>query len=154
MPAITIGRARRVAPAIARRLICGCEPWVRYRVSPKEAESLGAQPGAYYLVAKRGRAVLGFACILPDWLLGEYLKLLVVDPALRSRGIGRRLMAHWERTSLRRFKNLYLCVSDFNPRARRFYKRLGFSEVGRLPDLVRRGCGEILMRKTCGPRRA
>ena len=45
---------------------------------------------------------------------------------------------------------MYLCVSDFNSGARRFYQRLGYEEVGMLRDLLLPGKAEVLMRKSVG----
>ncbi len=50
----------------------------------------------------------------------------------------------------RRSPNVFLCVSDFNPRARAFYERLGYALVGALPDYVAPGHTEWLMRKSVG----
>lgn len=153
MPAITIRRARRVAASDACRLLLGSEPWKTLGLTRREARGLAALSGAYYLTASRGRELLGFACIQPDFLLGEYLKILVVDSAARSKGIGRNLMRSWERRSLRSQKNLYLCVSDFNRGARRFYSGLGYQAIGRVKNLVIKGSDELLLRKTSGPYR-
>jgi RimJ/RimL family protein N-acetyltransferase len=44
-----------------------------------------------------------------------------------------------------------MCVSSFNRRAARLYRRLGYERVGRLRDYVVAGQDEILLRKTLGP---
>lgn len=87
----------------------------------------------------------------PGRFLGEYLKLLVVDAACRGNRIGSRLLDKMEACAFRRWPNVYLCVSDFNEPARRFYARHGYLEIGRLPDLLVAGRDEILMRKTTSP---
>ena len=46
---------------------------------------------------------------------------------------------------------MFICVSSFNPGARRLYERLGYQVVGELPDYMVRGHSEILLRKTTGP---
>ena len=48
-------------------------------------------------------------------------------------------------------KNLFLCVSSFNPDAQRFYTRLGYEQIGVLKDYLVEGHDEILMRKTIAP---
>jgi hypothetical protein len=50
-----------------------------------------------------------------------------------------------------RGKNLFVCVSDFNHDARRFYQRHKYHEVGAIPNLLIAGSAEILLRKTIGP---
>jgi hypothetical protein len=51
----------------------------------------------------------------------------------------------------RRAKNLFVCVSDFNHQARRFYERNGYTEIGPILHLLIPGSSEILLRKTTGP---
>jgi ribosomal protein S18 acetylase RimI-like enzyme len=136
---------------VARRLILGSEPWRTLGYGEREVDALvrGAS-GGRILVARAGDRVVGFALSQPAFLLGEYLKLLVIDPAERSRSIGRQLMAELERCAFERWPNVYLCVSDFNAGAQRFYRRLGYEEVGVLHDFFLPGKGEVLMRKSIG----
>jgi len=48
--------------------------------------------------------------------------------------------------------NCFLCVSSFNTNAQRLYARLGYQRIGELTDFIIPGAGEILMRKTLGPK--
>lgn len=100
------------------------------------------------LVANAAEGVIGFTLSAPGVLLGEYLKILVVNRTFQSQGVGRRLMEELERRAFQRWPNVYLCVSDFNTGARQFYRRLGYEEVGLLRDLLLPGKGEVLMRKS------
>jgi len=63
-------------------------------------------------------------------------------------------MEELERRAFRTWPNVFLCVSDFNLGAYEFYRRLGYQEVGLLPDLLLPGRGEVLMRKTIATWRA
>ena len=45
---------------------------------------------------------------------------------------------------------MFLCVSSFNPAARRLYERLGYQLVGTLTDYLVPGHDEYLFRKTTG----
>jgi ribosomal protein S18 acetylase RimI-like enzyme len=38
-------------------------------------------------------------------------------------------------------------VADFNPQAKKFYKDLGYKEVGVIPDLYKSGISEYIMMK-------
>ncbi|HJU72470.1 MAG TPA: hypothetical protein VJ717_01905, partial [Gemmatimonadaceae bacterium] len=46
--------------------------------------------------------------------------------------------------------NAFICVSSFNPGARRLYERRGFEPVGVLRDFIVSGYDEVLLRKTRG----
>jgi ribosomal protein S18 acetylase RimI-like enzyme len=90
---------------------------------------------------------LGVAVVDDGVLLGAFIALLAVRPEASGQGLGRllveRLAAHTSAT--RRW--LYVSCDGNNLRALRFYRKLGFSRVGRLPDLIRPGRTEILLRK-------
>jgi hypothetical protein len=63
------------------------------------------------------------------------------------------LLAHVEAVVFARGKNLFACVSDFNDQGRKFYAKLGYQEIGPMPNLLIPGSAEILLRKTSGPAR-
>jgi predicted GNAT family acetyltransferase len=44
-------------------------------------------------------------------------------------------------------REIFLLVSDFNTDAQRFYARLGYHQVGALPDYVVRGVSELIFWK-------
>jgi ribosomal protein S18 acetylase RimI-like enzyme len=106
--------------------------------------------GGHFEIALHGYrdGVVGFALSTPGTLLGEYLRILVVDGAHRLQGVGRKLMEALEQRAFRSSPNVYLCVSDFNRTARQFYRRLGYEEIGLLKDLLIPGRDEVLMRKS------
>lgn len=60
-------------------------------------------------------------------------------------------MRHAEERILRKGPNVFLLVSGFNRGAKAFYKRLGYREVGVIPDYIVPGITERLYRKTTGP---
>jgi len=148
---IEIAVAERLTVDDCRRLILASDPWVTLGYGEAEAARIAAGSAAdNLLVARDGECVVGFALSTSGVLLGEYLKLLAVDAAYRARGVGRLLMNGLEQRAFEHWPNVYLCVSDFNTGARAFYGRLGYREVGALPDLFLPGTGEVLMRKTIG----
>ena len=137
---------------VCRRLLADSDPWRRLGYNQEELAAIArAAHTANVLVAIRGEAIVGFCLSTAGVLLGEYLKLLVVEAQCRGQGIGGRLLRAMEDRAFRRWPNVYLCVSDFNEPARRFYERQGYREIGRLPDLLVTGSDEILMRKTTTP---
>ena len=75
------------------------------------------------------------------FLFGDYLELLAIDPSAQGQGLGRMLLTHVEAIVFARVKNLFLCVSDFNTGARRFYQRYGYQEIGPIPNFLIPGNG-------------
>lgn len=79
---------------------------------------------------------------------------LCVDSQHRSQGVGSRLIEHFEEVLFPAADNLYLFVSDINPDAIRLYVRLGYLQVGALPNFNLEMQTEFLHRKTRRPRQA
>jgi [ribosomal protein S18]-alanine N-acetyltransferase len=146
---VVIESASELDAALCRHLILGSDPWVTLQYDDGDIQAIvRAAKTDHLLVARMGDAIVGFALSAPGILLGEYLKILVVDDTYRIQGIGRRLMEALEQRAFRHWPNVYLCVSDFNRSARLFYQRLGYEEVGLLKDLLLPGKGEVLLRKS------
>lgn len=137
-------------------LLASSEPWLTLGYGTADWRRLLGGPLASrdaWVIDDGGRA-RGVALVRRGFLAGDYLELLAVDASTRSRGLGARLLAHCEAEVFARARNFYVCVSDFNADARRFYRRHGYVQVGRLDDLLITGSAEILLRKTTGPARA
>src|SRR5205807_9674284 len=92
-------------------------------------------------------AAAGIALVRPSFLLGDYLELFAIASGAQHRGLGHALLGAVERTAFARARNLFVCVSDFNHSARRFYARNGYQQVGTLSDLLVAGSAELLLRK-------
>jgi diamine N-acetyltransferase len=147
-------RISRPAPAVARAQgawIAAIEPWrgLGYR-----ADTLGrylarkARTRSVWVArtATRG-APLAIAVIDDGVLLGGFIALLAVRPESNGQGLGRALVEHVAAQTFAVRRWLYVSCDGNNAAALRFYRKLGFSRVGRLPDLVRQGRTEILLRK-------
>jgi ribosomal-protein-alanine N-acetyltransferase len=95
--------------------------------------------------------VAGFVLLVMQGAFIGYVRTIAIHASRRSRGLGAALLGAVERHVHRTSPNVYLCVSSFNPRARAFYERLGYSLVGELTDYFVRGYSELLMRKSLAP---
>jgi len=94
-------------------------------------EAAGA-PGTLLLVAEDGDAIVGFALTYADRDPEPWMESLHVLRELRSRGVGRSLMAATARElRARGHDTLRLGVVDGNTAASRFYERLGAAHAGR-----------------------
>lgn len=131
------------------------DPWRRLGYTRAHWLPLLTAPlqGREGFVAETAAGVSGLALLRPRFLVGDYLELFAVAAAARGRGLGAALLDHLEAVVFARARNLFVCVSDFNDGARRFYARHGYAHVGTLPDLLVRGSAELLLRKSSGPER-
>ena len=78
-----------------------------------------------------------------DWL---EIDLMAVSPDHRRRGVGRQLVAKGEKIA-RKANCRYVCVDTVTYQAPDFYRRLGFREVGRLPNWGSQGNEKFIFMK-------
>jgi ribosomal protein S18 acetylase RimI-like enzyme len=146
----------RAAQTDEERLACAhimatSEPWITLRRDYDGCVRVVRDPDRETYVAIHDGEVVGFVIVVMRGGLGGYIQSIAAREDWRGRGVGARLLEHAEARVFRDTPNVFLCVSSFNPRARRFYERQGWVLVGELPDFVVRGHSEWLMRKTIGP---
>jgi ribosomal-protein-alanine N-acetyltransferase len=142
----SIGQAETCA-----RMMAESEPWITLRRGYDESLAMLTDPSREVYLAMDGDGVAGFVVLEMEGAFTGYIKSIFVSPPYRGIGVGARLMSFVEERVFRESPNVFLCVSDFNEGARRFYERLGYEAVGELRDYIVRGCSEILLRKTVGP---
>ena len=142
---MTPAAATELAPAIA-----GIGPWAHYNFAAADLQAsllISGDGAIRYQLTCEG-APAGVVIIRSPWLAGPYMQILAVLPALQGTGAGTAILKWYENTALTaRMRNVWLCVSGFNVDAQRFYQRYGYSLIGHLPDLMRDGDDELLMRK-------
>ena len=131
--------------------LCGSElgrPYFADEGSAEKAILEGIQQGTLY-VAIVDDICAGFIWYLPKGIFHSfpYIHILSVDEMFRGKGIGRELMAFVETIAFASADKIFLVVADFNPEARRFYERMGYRQIGELPNLYRNGITECLMMK-------
>lgn len=137
------------------RLLGASDPWITlgYTASDWDRVFCPTPQGRDSYVAELDGRVAGIALVRQKFLLGDYLELLGVAGWARKQGVGGRLLTHVEQLVFSRTNNLFACVSDFNLAAREFYKKMGYQEIGPMPNLLTPGRAEIFLRKTMGPTR-
>lgn len=95
-----------------------------------------------------GSDAVGALVVRQDWLLGPYLRHLSIAQSARGQGLGAFALLWLENYARdRNQRNIWLCVSEFNTAARRFYTRHHFETMTTITDLVVTGENEILMRR-------
>lgn len=132
------------------------EPWVTIGRTLEESYRILRDPVREVYVAveadDRGEPrVVGFIVLVMQGAFVGYIQSVAVRDDRRGLGVGSALIAFAERRILRDKPNVFICVSSFNPDARRLYERLGYAVVGELTDFVVRGHSEVILRKTTGP---
>lgn len=147
----------RASPAVARKQagwIADIEPWksLGYRTVPLGRYlARQARAGDVWVAWAGGRKkLLGVVVATDGFLLGGFIALLAVRPEASGQGLGQRLVAHAETRAFARRRWLFVSCDAANRAALRFYRRQGFTRVGRMPDLVRAGRVELLLRKPRG----
>lgn len=143
-----------VAPATpddrewAARLMASCDPWKKLGRTIDHCRERCSDPVFLVLVARHGGERCAFAVLNPRGVAGSpYLASIAVEEAWRSRGVGAALLEACERHFASSSRHFFLCVSSFNTRARAFYERQGYRQVGEFADYVIEGASEILMYK-------
>jgi GNAT superfamily N-acetyltransferase len=133
-------RIRSAAPADAALILSLIRELAEYekmldQVTATEADLgtalFGPHPSAECVIAELDGAPAGFALFFHNFstFLGKpgiYLEDLYVKPALRGKGVGKRLLAHLAALTLSRgCERFEWAVLDWNEPAIRFYKSLG-----------------------------
>jgi ribosomal-protein-alanine N-acetyltransferase len=154
-PAELLIRPYEAADRDAVIALLDADPWRRLGYGAADWHGLLAAPlrGREGYVALTGTGAAGMALVRPRFLAGDYLELFAVAAPARGCGVGAALLSHVESIVFARAPNVFVCVSDFNDGARRFYARHGYAHVGTLPDLLVAGSAELLLRKTTRPLR-
>jgi ribosomal protein S18 acetylase RimI-like enzyme len=132
-------------------MMAGSEPWITLGRSYDASLALLESPDRECHVALADGAVVGFFILNMHGAFVGYIQTVCVAAEARGRGIGTELVRFAEQRIFRESPNVFLCVSSFNPDARRLYERLGYVLVGELTDYIVRGHAELLYRKTIGP---
>lgn len=136
--------------ADAARLMVSSEPWITLKVSLETALSVLTDPAKEVYAIRDSAGVTGFTVLDMRGLLSGYIQTVCVRPDCRGQGLGSTLIQWAEQRILQNSPNVFICVSSFNPGARRLYERLGFELVGVLRNLIVDGHDEVLLRKTRG----
>lgn len=133
------------------RFMAGSEPWITLKRTSRDIRGIIEDPTSEVHVARVHDKMIGFAIIRMKGAFTGYIQSIVMKPEYRGKGIGTNFIGYLEHRILAEHPNVFICVSSFNPHARRLYERLGYETIGELRDYIVRGHAEILMRKTVAP---
>lgn len=132
----------------AASLMARSEPWVALGRSIAQCRRVFHDPEYRIFVLHLDHKPCAFAVLDPRGLAGSpYLKSLAVTEEFRGRALGSRMLGFIESLFRSESPHMFLCVSSFNERARRFYERQGYAAVGEFQDYLIPGASEVLMHK-------
>ena len=126
------------------------EPWITLGLARETGLTILNDRGKEVYAVRDGHGVAGFIVLEMRGFATGYVQILCVRSDCRGRGVGSALLQWAEDRIFRDSPNAFICVSSFNPDARRLYERRGFELVGVLRDFIVTGYDEALLRKTRG----
>ena len=132
-------------------MMAGTDPWITLRLGHDACLRVLLDETRERYVAYEGGRLAGVLVLNVRGAFVGYIQTVCAAPEYRGKGVGTALVAFAEERIFRDHKNVFICVSDFNPGARRLYERLGYRLVGELTDYLVAGRSELLLRKTRGP---
>lgn len=148
---VTIEPARTAADHEAcARMMSTSEPWITLGRDFNRCLTAVSDPGRELYIARAGADVAGFILLNLHGPFPGYIQTVCVADSARGHGIGSQLVGYAETRIGRVSPNVFLCVSSFNPGAKRLYERLGYEFVGTLTNYLVDGHDELLYRKTTG----
>jgi ribosomal protein S18 acetylase RimI-like enzyme len=136
---------------LCARFMASAEPWTTLRRDYEASLAIFTDPARETYLVRVAGEVAGFVVIHMRGGFVGYIQSIGVLPGWKSQGIGTRLMDFAEERIFGESPNAVICVSSFNERVQRFYKRRGYHVVGELADYIVSGHSEILLRKTLWP---
>ena len=121
------------------------DPWKRLNEGIDFRAALADKNTAGY-ICKAGGETAGFILFIakPVFARGGYLRAIGVAPVYKGQGIGRKLLDFAEKRASEQASHFFLCVSSFNRSAQAFYKKCGYSRIGKLPDFIIPGVSEFI----------
>jgi ribosomal-protein-alanine N-acetyltransferase len=133
------------------RLMSTSEPWITLRRDYDLCFKMLTDSRREVYVALLKEEIVGFMILQMRGPFIGFIQTVAVKPEWRDKGIGTKLLKFAEDRILRVTPNVFMCVSSFNPKARKLYDRLGYQVIGELKDFIIPGHSEILLRKTTAP---
>lgn len=138
---------------ICAKMMAQSSPWLLLSFSYSQCRNELQSEEVQVRVIEKSNEIVGFMATNSVGIEGEpLLVFLCVREDVRGCGLGSYLLDFFEQHLFPKADNLYLFVSDINPRARALYERRGFVRTGELTNYNFIGQTEYLYRLTRRPR--
>ena len=132
----------------AARLMAGTDPWIRLGRDLERCRVVCNDREDLLYIAHLKDEACGFLLMRRRGVAGApYIVSLAVREDLRGTGVGSRMLKFAEDFFRGESRNIFMCVSSFNGRARELYERLGYLVVGEFKDYIVDGESEFLLWK-------
>jgi len=132
-------------------LMAATDPWITLGMDKARCRLGFAGLCKEVHVAWNDEMIAGFTILQTAGSFRGYIQTLCAAPRFRGSGVGTQLLQYCEERVSAYSPNLFICVSEFNKGALKLYLNFGFQQVGAIPDFVKEGYTELLLRKTRGP---
>lgn len=118
--------------------------------SARKSLEEGFSKSEIYVAIDNNNNCKGFVWVILNGIFHSfpYIHIIAVKSENRGQGIGKLLLRFVEDGYYKKYSKLFLVVAEFNPAAKRLYERMGYSEIGDIPNLYRNGITECLMMKS------
>jgi [ribosomal protein S18]-alanine N-acetyltransferase len=138
------------------RMMVAAPPWSTLRFELDQClEDLSHSHMQVHAAVNTNSEIAGFLASMENGIGFEpIIEYLCVKEDLRGKGIGTSLINYFEDVLYPKADNLYMFVSDINPSAARLYIRLGYLQVGALPNFNLMQQTEFLHRKSRRPKQS
>ena len=109
----------------------------------------GFSKSEIYVAIDNNNNCKGFVWVILNGIFHSfpYIHIVAVKSENRGQGIGKLLLRFVEDVYFEKYSKLFLVVAEFNPTAKALYERIGYTEIGDIPNLYEIGITECLMMK-------
>ncbi len=130
------------------------DPWATYGITPARLAQFfdATEEGCSRRAIRVEGELAGVVVVRSPWLHGPYLQFLAIQSGWQGRGLGAAVLTWMADEAPAGTRNLWLCVSAINNRARAFYEAHGYRLAASLEGLAADHMDELLMRREvrCG----
>ena len=129
-------------------LMSESEPWITLKRTYETSLKMISDPLKEIYIARINNKITGFMVLQMVGTFRGYIQSIYVAPEYRNMGIGTNMLRFAERRIFKESPNVFVCVSSFNKKVQKLYRKLKYKKIGVLKDFIVPGHSEILLRKT------
>ena len=129
-------------------LMSESEPWITLKRTYETSLKMISDPLKEIYIARINNKITGFMILQMVGTFRGYIQSIYVAPEYRNMGIGTNMLRFAERRIFKESPNVFVCVSSFNKKVQKLYRKLKYKKIGVLKDFIVPGHSEILLRKT------